>query len=553
MSRSLGVAVARHLPWVRGSRRAEALGAAAMAAAFLALAVWWVLYDNRTPGAADPGRHLLIIHQFADRMADFDLLEPLTFQSGDGFVYPPLVHTLAAIPVALGLPAYNAAPITLSLVFMPLLALGCYLTAQRVFGSPAGFLAAVFALAAPMVMQLFHVTLLDAPLAAMISMTVWAILASERFSRRRETILAGGLLGLALLVKTLAPVYVVGVVATALARGGWHNWRNVCLGVGVAMIVAGPYYAIHFEEYARLSGEAGIASQDPATLALGWTYEGLERFSPGSLAWYGWVGLNLQYLLPFSLLFAAGLVASLRRIPEHPLVVEMIAGLAVGYAAITLLAQHDPRYSLPLVVYVAAFATGWIGGARRSLATAGVLLLAAGVVLNVGASSLGVIGSAIVRLPGNPPADLLYRDAVVITDRNGYVVGEPRPDPLWYRIFDGMRREGLDHAYVRLFEAAPRYGTDVTALTALGADYGIYATNARDGPADVRISTWWSVGDFINVADDTSEEFWEEDRGLPPPCGTVEDGVRAPGREGVPLRIVVERRGPRGFERWCEF
>ncbi len=52
-----------------------------------------------------------------------------------------------------------------------------------------------------MVLSMFHVFLLDAPLAGSIAIAVWALLASERFSHRPQSIIAGALLGLALLIK----------------------------------------------------------------------------------------------------------------------------------------------------------------------------------------------------------------------------------------------------------------------------------------------------------------------------------------------------------------
>ena len=37
-----------------------------------------------------------------------------------------------------------------------------------------------------MVLSLFHVFMLDAPLAGSVAITLWALLASDRFSRRRD-------------------------------------------------------------------------------------------------------------------------------------------------------------------------------------------------------------------------------------------------------------------------------------------------------------------------------------------------------------------------------
>ena len=143
------------------------------------------------------------------------------------FFYPPLVHLVGGIPAALGLAAQDWSTIALNLVFVPVLAAGCYGVGKLTYGPTAGLLAAVFALGTPMILSLFHTFLLDAPLAAMVAISLWAMLASDRFSRRRETALAGVLIGLAVLVKTPALLFLAGPGAVMLIGGGWRQWRNI--------------------------------------------------------------------------------------------------------------------------------------------------------------------------------------------------------------------------------------------------------------------------------------------------------------------------------------
>ena len=45
-----------------------------------------------------------------------------------------------------------------------------------------------------------------------------------------------------------------------------------------------------------------------------------------------------------------GLIAALWQL-RRPGVAELLGGLVVGYLGSTMLAVHDPRYTLPLVVY----------------------------------------------------------------------------------------------------------------------------------------------------------------------------------------------------------
>jgi sugar/nucleoside kinase (ribokinase family) len=219
-----------------------------------------------------------------------------------------------------------------------------------------------------------------------------------------------------------------------------------------------------------------------------------------------------------------------------------MAGLVVGYLAMTLIAQHDPRYTLPLVVYVAVIATGWLTIGRGRITFAASAVLFVGVWLNIVAGNLGLLGTARIYLPGDS-ADLIHRGALTFTDTQGYVGGEVRRNPLWDRIFSAMRDEGLRTAHVRLFEAPSRYGVDVDGVFTFAKDYDVDASNAiPEEIADARITTWW-----------TSDEVWVGQYGLSPACGVVEDGIQAPEAAGAPLRVLVERRVGDRFERWCAF
>ena len=61
--------------------------------------------------------------------------------------------------------------------------------------------------------------------------------------------------------------------------------------------------------------------------------------------------------------------------------------------------------------------------------------------------------------------------------------------------------------------------------------------------SDLRINAWYH----------TPDGYWIEVEGLPRPCGTIEDGSMNPGTDGEILSVSVQRLGPHGYERWCEF
>lgn len=538
--------------WIASHRHAALVGLATLA--FIALSIWWLLYDQRLPGGGDPARHIATATLFKERFRDLDLLEPLTLRPTWDFSYPPLARVVGALPGLVGLKIHDWGPIALNVVFVPLLAAGCYLTGRRTFGPVAGLLAALFALGSPMVLQLFHVFLLDAPLAAAVAITVWALLASERFSRTRESILAGGLLGIALLIKTPAPLFVGGVIVVMLCGGGWRQWRNVALMGLTAIVISAPYYLPNLGDYLKLSAEAAAGSDDPWTRLHGWTFEGLHRFSPESFAWYGWAAVNLQYLFPLTVLFAVGLVSAISQVRTRPHVPEVLGGLVGGYLAMTLLTVHDPRYTLPLVVYASVIATGWIVSARRKWVRAGATgLLLVAVTMNVAAVTVGNLGSIRVNLPGfqsDAPEDVYAPEHMIqpgnltLIDERGYVTAEPRPNPLWDRLLTAARRTGIETAGIAVRQQAT-WGIDGLGFDVAANEYGIRSGwfDPSETPSpDLRVNVWFA-----------EDAYWTEELGLPEPCAQLEEGTMVPGTDGVSLRVVVERRAANGYRRWCDF
>lgn len=411
-----------------------------------------------------------------------------------------------------------------------------------------------------MVMQLFRVQLLDQALAAMVAVTVWAVLASDRFARTPQSVLAGVLLGVAMLVKAPAPAFVAGAVAVAIALGGWRRPRNLGLAAAATLIVAGPYYAIHLSDYLSLSNQAVVASQDPWTLSFGWTFEGERRLTLESFAWYVWTAINTQYLVPLLCLFAVGLVSALGDLRQRRYVPELLGGLVVGYLAMTLLSVHDPRYTLPLAVYVAVLATGWIATAQRRWVTiAGTACLLAIVCLNVAASTFGLLPTVkLTPLAGDEETDLIHPGALTLLDKRGFYVGEPHSDGTWRDLLDAMDREGLHSAELRFYEV-PLMGTDVYGFQ-VAAESAHDISFPQPDPLtshvgerldavivrpQVVITTWWSPEPPLLGSDGV--------RALPAPCTSIEDGVVPPEVEGKQLQVLVERLEGERYVRWCDF
>ena len=524
----------------------QALGVAIATAGFIAISIWWLLYDKRPPAGGDPADHLATTLHIADLLRDLDLggLFDVGYNANTDRFYPPLVPLIGSLADLLGLRVEDWGTIFVNLVFVPMLSAGTYLAGKRIYNPTAGLLAALFVLGTPIVGSLFHVFLLDAPLAATVAAAFAALLASERFERRGPTITFGALVAVGLLVKTIAPVYLAGPVLVVLARGAWRQWRNIALAAAALLIIAGPYYAANLHDAFGVGKEATIGSDITAT---GTFFDRDSRISADNLLYYVWAAINEQYYVPLLALFAVGAVASLREVRRRVGVAEAIAAIVVTYFSLTiLLAIRDPRYTLPIIVFVAVISTGWIVTAQRAaVRTAGIAVLGVFAAINVASSMVGWIPTVRLEAPGTNFEFGIDQGSFTFVEDRGYWVGPPQPDDFWQRLYEAAEREGLDSVRLYIREQPAFWATDNKALEIFGEPYGVREVTVNRPrpyePADLRITIW---SNDARVIDETR---------LPEPCAEIEEGAGLLDNEPITEKVAVERRTPHGFERRCDF
>ena len=446
---------------------------ALLALAFIAISAWWLAVDDRLPNS-DSGKHLFFAFSYSDMLQAHNWLQPfLTWNQ-----YPPGVHMVGAVSSWLFGISADRAVFAENLVFVPLLAIGCYGAASLASDRRAGVLAAVFAFATPMFISLMHSFLLDGAQACAVAISVWLLLLSDRFRRTGVTVAAGIAVGLGFYTKATFPIFIAGLLAVMLVRGGWRNWRNVLLFVVIAFAIFDPWYANH---YIDLKGQTTsvTGASVPTGSASRWT---VDNFTA-----YTWRGLSVQFLLPLSLFFLAGLGAGIwtwvRDRSRSSLIPELVGGALVSYLGISYLALDDPRYTLPALVYVAVLGTWWIPRATPLVQRVATVALVGVLVLNTLWVSFGVAGNhgAYIYLP----KALNSHELTVVYP--GYIDGGPNSN---------------GHGVIAILEAAKRSGavqagTDIASLNLTPYHYysvwvssweiGLapQATQAPLGPRDV--------------------------------------------------------------------
>ena len=173
---------------------------------------------------------------------------PLLTPSG---YYPPLVPGVTALLYLAAGRSFETAMAT-NLVFLALLLAGTWGLGNRMLGRPAGILAALLLLCAPGIRLNAGEYMLDLPLSAMVILSVWALLATEAFSRRGPSLLFGLLCGAGMLAKWSFFLFLALPVVLALAPGAWSRRTeapraarraNLTLALLAGLLLAAPYYA----------------------------------------------------------------------------------------------------------------------------------------------------------------------------------------------------------------------------------------------------------------------------------------------------------------------
>jgi Dolichyl-phosphate-mannose-protein mannosyltransferase len=401
--------------------------------AFLALTCWWLTQDRSIP-IYDAGDHLLEAFYFHQLIQSGNFLGPFNYVS----VYPPLGKLVGTLGTLIGGVNVASPIISENLVFVPLLALGCYQTGRLLFDARAGMLAVIFALGSSLLIALFHVFMLDAPETAMVAVAIWLILASKNFARVGVAAMAGVAVGLGLLIKVQFADCGIGLVLVALAAGGWRNMRGFGAFTLAVFVVAGPWYLDHLsliKEMAQVAG--GQPGVDHYYLP--------PLLSIKSLTWYFWSTLNYLLLAPLFIMAVIGalwmIVSQVRRREGLSPRSQLLFAAFISWLMITFTPLHDIRYSLPLTPYLAVIGTGWIVYLPRPASLLATAVVVCGALANTLGSTFGVGAPVGYPLPAVHTEPLIGR--VVFYTNRGFLVAGPHRDGNVPGLFQALRRNGV--------------------------------------------------------------------------------------------------------------
>ena len=360
--------------WLRqrfGSPATEPRGVVATAVAalaFIAFSAWWLSYDHRIPGGGDASRQLYRARRRRDVGRGEDR-RPVRDQGPDDLIASGPTGLLLSPAGAHDRRRHRRRSAcrlrtggrSRSTCLRPMLAAGCYGVGRLVFGPSRACSRRV----RPRPRRWSSACSTSSSSTLRLRRRRARGLGAARIGVLQSpsrVVVAGALVGVALLVKSLAVVFFAGPVRGDDARGRLATMAKRRLLALAALVVAGPYYAVHLTEVVSLSGQttSAASSRGGAGLRpLGRVLAVLARQLP--LLRLG--GGQHPVLRAAAAAFAAGLVARGARAAHAP-----SAARAAGRPRRQLPRPHlralDPRPALHAadVVYVAVLATGWIPG-----------------------------------------------------------------------------------------------------------------------------------------------------------------------------------------------
>ncbi|HEU4703905.1 MAG TPA: glycosyltransferase family 39 protein [Conexibacter sp.] len=508
----------------------------------MAITWWWLSWDHGVP-FADAGSHLFTVVAYRDLIGAGDL-SGMWYRSG---YYPPATFVVGALATFVGGLNTSAPVLGQNVVYVPMLALGCYQTGRLVGNPLAGLLAVVFALGSPLLIEQFHVFMIDAPQAALAAVVMWLLLTSDHFARLPASIAAGIAVGAGVASKEQFPLFIAGLFAAVLVGGaGWRNWRGLMAFILAALAVGAPWYLANLSELGHYASEGGLAN---ANLPL----RGRPPLlSVSNLGWYFWALLNGVLFAPLFAFAAIGVVratvsCALRRSPvdarrssedRRP---ALLLGLFVGWVGISLTPHHDMRYAMALVPYLAVLGTAWIvtlPRMRRALAITLLCLASTATTLGV---SFGLGPDIRVVLAGERVVtDISFGipapSEIVLHAERAFNVSAPRRADDIPGLFAAMRRDGVSGVAWDFGESPlgdPVF--DLQGLLLLARFTGLRVPDPNgthfaqeEIPLEVEVAapaqrwflTWWDVSDPDHVYLIRRLAYGRE-----PPCTWLSDGT----------------------------
>ena len=334
---------------------------------FLANLLW--IFLDTAPIPWDQAGHTRIAFHFANFIKDLGFLRIVDYFSLSSY-YPPLVHTIAALPILIFGNPVDIGQIVISVFFVVSIVLVYILSLDLSRRKDVAVTAAFIYSFLPSVFELSRWFLLEIPLLTFILAAIICLIRSDGFSVRKYTIGFFIFASFGFLTKWLAFFYLIFPFFLTFVEMFKKNAQeklsaneSILKGLSIFILLLLPWYLINL----------GTLIPDIITNVQG------EKVDPGifslqNLLFYPYLFINFQLTLLTSFFFFISLGFLLvSRLPQK----KLIAGFVFfTYLAFTFISNKDLRYILPIAPFSAIIISMFLTTLRDKFKMLGGLILA---------------------------------------------------------------------------------------------------------------------------------------------------------------------------------
>ena len=328
----------------------------------------WIFLDT-SPLPWDQAGHTRLAFHFANFIKDLGFLRIVDYFSISSY-YPPLVHTIASIPILIFGNPVDIGQITITVFFLFSIALVYILTLDLFARRDIAIVSAFIYSFLPSVFELSRWFLLEIPLLTFVLAGIICLLRSDGFSNRKYALGFFVFAAFAFLTKWLAFFYLI-FPASLVFYSFLKNTpelklvakESILKGLSIFLLLLLPWYLIN------------INSLIPDILT---NVQG-ERVDPGLLSlqniiFYLYLFINFQLTLFVFILFLISLVFfAIKNFPNKILIIGYIVFI---YVVFTLISNKDLRYILPIAPFTVMIMSAFLIKLKDRFRNLGRLILA---------------------------------------------------------------------------------------------------------------------------------------------------------------------------------
>lgn len=386
---------------------------------------------NFRPPHWDMGRHLwnsLVYKSFFDNFfgGNFSNILNIVFHYS---YYPPFLYCLT-YPLYIFFGSGINSAVLVNAIFILILTFSVYGIGKYLYNRKIGLLSALLVFSTPMMISQFKEYQLDAPLAAIVALSLFFFFKTEEFSKRNWCVLLGFSLGLGMLLKwtfvafLAAPIIYfltlkfIGLIKSKKSWFKFSVWKNEFILFGVAFLVFGPWYVRNIKkllvDFSKNGVSQALIEGDPVTF-------------PANLVWQINNLINNHLYFIIFLLFLVGLVISIFNKEARKKNSPLIVFIAAGFTIFTILPNKDARYILSLIPLISIISVFWIDLFKKKIIKN--LLF---VVLAV--FSVFMFYSVSFGIKSLPKALYIkiFKQHYIVYAQGGYIIGPPQQEK-WFQ------------------------------------------------------------------------------------------------------------------------